>query len=79
MPLESEQQAESALSQLQEEVLEIANSSIFTSAMIVDLSSHIDKFRYDEINSHIDECQCEIPPSVAPLLRAQTSHRGSIG
>lgn len=57
MPLESEQHADSALSVLQ--VQAEFNSSILISAMIVDLSSHIDIFRYEEGNFRIDKCQYE--------------------
>jgi hypothetical protein len=73
---ESEQQAEAALSLSQEQVLLTDNCSIFTSAMIVDLSIHIDEFRYEEINSHIEICQYEIAPTGPLSPRAQTSHSG---
>ena len=70
--LESEQQADSALSVLQEHV--IADSSILISAMIVDLSSHIDEYRYEETILHIEECQYEVPPMVRRSPHVRTSH-----
>jgi len=56
---ESEQQADSALSVLQAQAFAMVNSSILTSAMIVDPSSQIDKFRYEKANPRIDKCQCD--------------------
>lgn len=56
--LESEQQADSALSVLHPHV--VADSSILMSAMIVVLSVHIDVYRYEEIIPHIEKCQYEI-------------------
>lgn len=69
---ESEQQEDSALSQ--EQVT--ADPSILTSAMMVDLSSHIDDCRYEKIILHIEECQYEVAPKETRSLHARTSHRG---
>lgn len=71
---ESEQQADSALSVLQEQT--IADSSIFISAMMVDPSSHIDGYRYEETNLHIEEYQYEIALTGRRPPRARTSHWG---
>lgn len=57
MALGSEQQADSALSFLHAHVLVMLDASILMSAMMVDLSPHIDKFRYEESNPRIDGCQ----------------------
>lgn len=57
MELASEQQADSALSFLQEQAPVVLDASILISAMSVDLSFHIDKFRYEQSNQHIDRCQ----------------------
>ncbi len=72
--LESEQQADSALSVLQQQA--IADSSILTSAMIVNLSSHIDGYRCEETNPHIEECQYEIALTGMRPPHARTSHWG---
>ncbi len=57
MELASEQQADSALSFLHAQVLVELEASILMSDMEVDLSSRIDKFRYEKGNQHIDRCQ----------------------
>lgn len=68
----SEQQVESVLSQ--EQVA--AELSIFTSAMMVDLSSHIDGCRCEKIMPHIEECQYDLAPKGMRSPHARTSHRG---
>lgn len=54
--LESEQQADSALSVLQTHAV----ASMLMSAMIVVPSVHIDEIRYEEAILHIEKCQYEI-------------------
>lgn len=56
--LESEQQADSALSVLHTHA--VTDSSILMSAMIVVLSVHIDVYRYEEAILHIEKCQYEV-------------------